>query len=166
MVNNEQEAGNYDLGRVNRALARLYFGRRLEGGLNWLNDLNRDSIYRTVHYGDDLSVSGSPLTLGGLIDNNPGYIADACARILTTGKTVTREEFLASFLELLLTADESRMLELSRATGKLDDESAKIFDRMTRTYLVACQIPVDDLFTAVGIYVLQKAQDQGIISNN
>ncbi len=162
-MNDEREAENYDEKRIKRALARLYFSHQLEGSY-WLSPAARESIDRTVHYGDQLFVSKSPLTLGGLIDANPNYVADACARVLAAREAVTREEFLASFLELLLTKDRDKMLELSRVTEQLDPARAEKFKEMIESYLVARQIPAEDLYVAFGIYVLQKAHDQGVIS--
>lgn len=154
---------NYDTERVNLALARLHFGKDLSGS-NWLSDGNRDSIGRTVHYGNQCFISESPLTLGGLIDVNPSYVADACARVLAAGKAITREEFLASFLELLLTKDRTIMLKLSGAIEQLNATDAERFQGMMESYLVAQQIPAENLYTALGVYVLQKAHDQGIIA--
>lgn len=162
-MNEEPKLENDHTIHINRILARLYFNRDLNGE-DWLSERNRDSIRRTVHYGDQYFIIQSPLTLGGLIDKTPSYTTDACARVLATGKTITREEFLVSFLELLLTEDQSEMLGLLVAIEQLDTTDRKKFRETIESYLVSRQIPAEDLYTAFGVYVLQKAHDQGTIS--
>ncbi|MBI4896215.1 MAG: hypothetical protein HY832_01570 [Candidatus Aenigmarchaeota archaeon] len=157
------DIGNDYKKRTDCALARLHFAGDLRG-YDWLSGLNRDSIGRMVHYGDQSCISQSPLTLGGFIDADTRYVADACARVFAHGGAITREEFIASFLELLLTEDQQRMPELSRDIAQLDPASSETFTEMIRDYLCARQIPAEDLYTAFGVYILQKARDQGVVS--
>lgn len=158
----EEGTQTHDRRSVNAALTRLYFNELLDGS-SWLSPAARRSIDRTVHYGYVLSPPEEQKSLGGLIDGDPNYVADACGRVFADKKEFTQEEFLALFLNLLLAGDRNQMLELSRTIDDLVPDAAEIFKKQMENYLLRHQIPAVDLCVALGIYVLQKAQDQGII---
>lgn len=149
--------------RVNKGLARLYLGKVLKSE-NWLSDHNRDSISRMTHY-DNLfpPCRGSELTFGELLATIPRYITDTCIRIIGDQSTMTREKFLASFLEKLLDKDPNEMLQISRDLNSLEPEKKKQFLSSLGEFLVRRQIPAEDVFLALGIHSLQIAHDQKLI---
>lgn len=160
---NSHEEPDY-LKDANEGLYRLHSGEEMKilVSSDWLTEGNRNNIHRMVNY--DFPSFGSDLTLGGFIDTDSEYIVDICDRVLKDGSILTQEEFLASFLEQFRTEDPEKRFELSRDINELEGEKRKQFVEMLKEFLIRRQITIYDVYLALGIYIVQKAHERGIIS--
>lgn len=146
---------------VKRVLPKLMFDEVLDGS-NWMIRKNRDSINEFVHYYESPDFR-SELTLGALIDADERHLMDACNKAFGDKSTITREEFLASFLEGLSGKNLEKRLKLSQDIDKLEAEKREQFKAKLQDFLLRRQIPAENLYLALGIYVLQKAEEGGIV---
>lgn len=163
------DSGNNELSymsRTNRALARLHFGGRLDGS-NIFNPTNLDLICQGVHEDPSRPFEEPKYTFGHLIDSNSGYLADICQNIYSEQETLSKEEFLASFLEIITSSsDPEKKFKLSHDIEQMEPEQKERMTDYLQGLCVRYQIPADDVFTMFGIYALQCSKETGIIGVN
>ena len=147
--------------RVKLGLARLMFDEVISGE-NFVSQHNLESVDAVVHYNQPQSLA--ELTLGGIVDSDPAYIRDVCDVIFRDVPVKTKDKFLDSFLELMLGEVPGRDCRLVRDMNHLEPGKAPEFSRMLQHYLGQRQCPAIDLYLALGVYVLQKAHQAGMVT--
>ena len=150
------------ISRTNRALARLHFGERLDGS-NIFSETNLDLICQSVHEDPSTFPKKPTYTFGDQVDNHPEYVTDICKKILAQQGPLSKEEFLASFLEGVGSEDVDQRFKFSNDVEQMDEQPRKEVFNYLQSLCVQYQIPFDDVSVMFGIYTLQCAEQSGII---
>lgn len=148
---------------ANRNLAELIFGRVLDTD-NLHLPQNHESIARFVNYDYAVVGSDAQLTVGYLATSDPIYVADAIEKVFGAKSEMTPVEFLADFFDMAFFIGEKPIFKFHEAFAKHENEGVPRYFSLLSDFIVRRQMPFENVGIAIGIYIVQKAEEAGLVA--
>ncbi|MBT3813813.1 hypothetical protein HOE37_04970 [Candidatus Woesearchaeota archaeon] len=144
--------------KVNQSLTRLQLAGYLEIRCLW-EPTNYDKAKAIL----SINKEDNKLTFPSLIEQNDDYVTEICEGTFAGQEYLVQEEFLASFLERMLTRNPEKQYQLAQDIDNLPEQEGTEFYHNIAAISVQRQIPFQDTLTLLGVYVLHQAQEQGLV---